>query len=65
MSQKKYYNLNIDGTRNKKVILIVRYSDVMTNDKISFFTETGKLIDMGKSEEISVGYVILGMIQSE
>ena len=65
LRKKKYYNLNIDGTVNKKVILVVRYSDVMRNDKLSFFTETGKLIEHEKCTDKHEGYVILGTIQSE
>ena len=37
----------------------------MRNEKISFYTETGKLIEEGKYEENDTGYVILGTIQSE
>ena len=63
--KKKYYNLNIDGTANKKIILVVRYSDVMRNKKLSFFTETGKMIGDEKRTDKHEGYVILATIQSE
>lgn len=43
----------------------MRYSDVMRNDKLSFFTETGKLIEHEKCTDKHEGYVILGTIQSE
>ena len=61
----KYFNLNIDGTKNKKIILVVRYREVMNNKKLSFFTEIGKLIDDEKITDKHEGYVILGTIQSE
>ena len=64
-AKENHININLDRTKNKKIILIVRLSDVLYIQGTSFFTETGDLIgslDRRKSKDC---YVILAIFQSE
>ena len=59
------YTLNVEGTKNNKVFLLVRYKDVMADPKLSFFTETGGVVDSETNMDRTKGYVLLATIQSE
>ena len=64
-SKKNYMNINLDGTKNNKILLIVRLRDVIDIQKICFFTETGDLVGPLNGEKSKDCYVILAMLQSE
>ena len=63
--KKNIINVNLEGTKNNKIILIVRLRDVFAIQKISFFTETGDLIGSLDREKSKDCYVILAIFQSE
>ena len=41
--KKKFMKLNVEGTKNNKIF--IKYEEVMNTDCISFFTETGNVIE--------------------
>ena len=57
-----FYNLNVDGTKNNKIFVLVKYKDVRENPKLSFFTETGTVVDHLQSDNTK-GYVLLVTVQ--
>ena len=63
--KKKFLNLNVEGTKNNRIFIVVKYKEVMNIDRLSFFTETGNLIDSFKLHTNWKGYVILATVQCE
>ena len=63
--KKNFIKLNIEGTKNNKIFIVVKYEELMNIDRISFFTETGNVIESGNKTSNKKGYVILAAVQSE
>ena len=61
----KYFNINLEGSKNKKIILLVKYGGICHLKKISFFTEVGKMIQGENAQIKKEGYVVLATFQAE
>ena len=58
-------NLSLHNTKLRWIMIVVRFEDIMRQPNLSFFTETGQLIN-GKDLHLNTnGYVVLGTIQIE
>ena len=65
VKKKSFIKLNVERTKNNKVFIVLKFKDALEIDKLSYFTETGNLIDRDKYEANTKGYVLLATIQSE
>ena len=63
--KEKKINVNLEGTKNNKIILITRLRDVFDIQRTLYFTETGELIGSLDREKSKDCYVILAILQSE
>ena len=57
--KKKNYNLNVEGTKNNKVFIVVQYKDIIGDKKLSFFIEIGNIVDSENNFDKAKGYVLL------
>ena len=55
----------MEGTKNNKVFIVVWYNDIIGGEKLSFFTETGNIVDSENKFNKTKGYVLLATIQAE
>ena len=55
----------MEETRNNKVFILVRYKDIIADKKLSFFPETGSVVDSENNYNKTKGYVLLATIQAE
>ena len=58
-SKSRYMNLQLDSIKQKWVMILVRFKDVMWNSKLCFYSETGFLIENEKLSSNEGGYVVL------
>ena len=62
--KKNFLNLIIEGTKNNKMMLLVKFKHIVKHPKITCFTETGKMILHLENNTSNNGYVVLAIIQS-
>ena len=58
----KYINLHLESTKQHWVMIVVRFKDVMANQKLYFFTESGLMIEEDNISSNDEGYVVLAAI---
>ena len=64
--KKNLLKLNVEGCKNNKIFVVVKYKDLMKIDRVSFISEMGKvLIDSANKTTNKKSYVILAAIQLE
>ena len=61
----KYLNLQLENTKQKWVLLLVKFEEVMSNPKLCFFTESGYLIQQEDITKNLDGYVVLAAINHD
>lgn len=61
----KYMNLQLESVRQKWVMILVRFKDVMFNSKLCFFSESGLLIENENLSSNEGGYVVLAAIYKD
>ena len=65
VAKKTFMKLNVEGTKNNKVFIVLKFKDALEVDKLTYFTETANLIDRENYENNTKGYVLLATIQAE
>ena len=61
-NKSRYLNLQLESVKQKWVMILVRFKDVMWNSKLCFFSETGLLIENEQLSSNEGGYVVLATI---
>ena len=64
-STKRFMNFQIENTKQKWILILVKFKDVMNNDKLSFFSESGFLIQDKQIPDDNSGYVVLATIKHD
>ena len=64
-ANRNYLNLQLENTKQKWVLLLVKFEEVMLNPKLCFFTETGHLIPQEDISKNLDGYVVLAAINHD
>ena len=65
VKKQSFITINVEGTKNNKVILLAKFKDMSRFKKLCFFTEVGNIIRQPTVEMKRDGYVILATIQLE
>ena len=65
VKKQSFITINVEGTKNNKVILLAKFKDMSRFKKLCFFTEVGNIIHQPTVEMKRDGYVILATIQLE
>ena len=63
--KKNLYNLNVDGTKNNKIFILLRYKDVLNNQKLSFLRGQEMWLIVKQMNIRKKGYVLLATVQVE
>ena len=65
VKKKNYLNLHIDNMKQKWVMILVKFKDIMYNNRLCFFSEIGVLLDEKNLALNKEGYVVLATIQHD
>ena len=64
-ANKNYLSLQLENTKQKWVLLLVKFEEVMSNSKLCFFIESGHLIQREDITKNLDGYVVLAAINHD
>ena len=65
ISSKKYINFQMENIKQKWILILVKFKDIMFNTKLSFITESGFLIQDQQIADKNDGYVVLATIKHD
>ena len=65
VSTKKYINFKMENIKQKWILILVKFKDIMFNTKLSFITESGYLIQEREIGDKNDGYVVLATIKHD
>ena len=60
-----YLNLQLENTTQKWILILVKFNEVILNQKLPFFTESGFLINDEDIAQNKKGYVVLATINHD
>ena len=63
--QKNISILNLENTKNKKIIIHIAYKEIMDHSRLSFHTELGKVLPERKQNLCKEDYVLLATVQTK
>ena len=63
--KKKYLNLQLENIKQKWILILIKFKDIMYNPKLSFFTENVFFIQDERLAENEKGYVVLAAVKHD
>ena len=64
-NKSRYLNLQLESVKQKWVMILVRFKDVMWNSKLCFISESGFLIENENVSSNDCGHVVLAAIYKD
>ena len=64
-TKNKYLNIQLENTKQKWVLILVKFKEVRFNPKLCFITESGDLIPQEQIANYNDGYVVLAAINHD